>query len=922
MAEQTRIPRINNYDFKRVSKNDMDLEQNASQGIAAANFDAVAGSGVLLEFPQEPIIFDSDDLDSFQQGLYAISTFDGQGVLSSAYTATDTVGGAQLALTMTGARLDGFLSTTVFILGKTFDQTLIYEVIELGNNVTEISKNHFIEVTNIMFQNLRGNLNTTVDGYGCFDVGGRLVIAEASSMRPTRDSIIVEKTNAPQINFAKFKTANAGKSLSTTVEEAIGSSNDIDDLDINTTVASTRDFTAGAATDVVYAQKFEMKGNNIQKITLLLSLESGNSWSGNLVIGIRPLQTSTTYVTDFLPDDEIGFDPSTEPLEEVSVNQDDLELYGVVLDTSVQPVDFFFTGSNISNSSLSGLIEGNYYAITIRRTGSSATGTIQLQEATNSDTKLRLTVFDNSIWTDVSSSSLWFRVWGDAARVASGIAYDDGIRLVTPKTTTDNNGVEVQNFTEDYDFVNTSEDAENYLIVQQSTEYTTPESHPRTGDLVYSRKEDAPEFSMLEQSSVFTLLTAGDETVLLARLRDRNARSNPTISGTTNYPGLALGNVFTILDPGTDLLNQNVVGSILIPNTAKPTLKYRITSQTTYTDLIGDTNLDGVVDVADAARIVALDGYAADLSSGTVAAATQLAAVRNGDTSVAEIIRADVNGSGFVSSIDSTIINSHINDGYALPAGSTLIRMELEVEALTSPISYLTSSAVSTLALENSDTDFINNTTFAAIPYRIDFLESWKPENIEVLDLRRYVSTTFLDFDSSDLTASTENGGQNNLFASGDMYLSGSVKELDGTFHPLDFERNTIEIELPAGDTAGEFNVFETLVVSKMRFSDGTLVANTALTNSQVKFDVSIASHVKDLDGYDYDGYGGTSDESIGTYMNHATGLFRIKATNIVNNTFLPQVRTRIVIGVSLKKAGFANSVKEVDPTELGQLLT
>lgn len=923
MADITRIERPSWYDGQHVDKQDLDAEQAAHGSLAAANFDAVAGSGVLLEFAQEPVIFDSDSLDAFQQGLDAINSFDGQGVLEDPYTTSDPVGGTQLSFTMTDARLDGFLQTEVFIIGKSFDQSLIYEVVELGGNIVEVTRNHFTEVTNILFQNFRGNDNTTVDGYGSFDVGGRLIIAEASSMHPMRDPILDQQIDEPQQNFARFKTYTSGKTLQTVLEEAIGASNDVDDLDINTTAAATRTFAEGGATDVIYGQKFLMQGDNIQKVTLLLSLASGSTWSGTLLLGVRALQTTTTCSTDFLPDDDIGFDPNTEALEEIALTQSDLELQGVVLDSTPQEVDFYFTSSNLSNPQLSNLVEGNYYAITLRRAGSSTTGTIEVQEARNSDSLARrLTVFDNSVWTDVPNSTLWYRIWGDAARVASGVAYDLGIRLVTPKTTTDNNGVLVQNFTEDYDFANTSEDAENYLILEASTEFTTVEAHPRTGDSIFSRKEDAPTFSVLEQSDVFTLLNANDETVVLARLRDSNPRSNPTISGTTLYPALGFGNTFTVINPGSDLLTQNVVGSILVPNTSLPSLKYRIISQTIYTDLYGDTNSDGEINVTDAARVTQLDGYAADLVSGSVLAATQLAAVLGGSTSIAEILRADVNASGVVDSTDLAIVNLQINDGYAFPAGSSFTRVELALEPLTDPKTVLSGEAVSQLRIEVSDPSLIDNAAFSAVPWRIDFQESWEPEHVEVLDLRRFVTTTFLDFNTSDLTSDPENGGLNSLFVPGDLFLTGSVKELDGTFHPLDFEKNVIEIELPAGDTSGEVNIFESYVVGRMQFSDGTLVANTGITDSQVRFDVQISSHVKDLDGYDADGYGGTADEAIGTYLDHSTGLLRIKASSVVYNTLFPQLRTRISIVVSLKKAGFKNSVVLIDPDELNRVLT
>lgn len=919
-----RLNRPSFFDFQRVTKEDMKSEQSFQLNNTAAALDAVAGSGVLLDFPQEPVVFDSDDLDEAQQGFVAIDQFDGQGILSEPYKATDLVEGNQLSLTLSESRVAGFVNTLVFILGKTFDSSLIYETVEFDNNVTKMTRNHFIEVTNILFQNLRGNTNTSVDGYGCYDVGGRIIVAEAGSMLADVSSISASQTAEPNIEFANFKTAVSGKTLQTTIQEAIGDSNDIDDLDINTTAAQTRLFEEDASSEVIYAQKFLSKTNNIQKVTLLLSLESGSDWSGALSLSIRKLQTSVASGS-FLPDDEIGFDPSTEAIEEIFVTQDDLEDMGIILNSTIQKVDFVFSGTNVANPSLSTIEVDTFYALTLRRTGSSDTGTIVLQEATNSDSSAqRLCVFENDVWTDIDDSTLWYIVWTDAAMAASGIAYDKGIRLVSVKTDEGDDGIQEQSFTENYSFDNSGEDVENYLIVQKSVDTTTPKAHPRTGDSIDTREEDVPEFSVLSEDDVVSLLDAGEETVVLARFRDRNARSNPTITGDSNYPCLALGNIFTVISPGSDLLVQNVVGSILTPNTDKPTLRYRITKQTTFTDLYGDTNLDELINTTDAARIAALDGYSTDLNSGSVSSTVQLAAVLGGSVTMSELIRADVSGDVVIDSVDLGNINDFIDDGTALPAGSSFTRIELEVEPVTNQQISLDGDAQSTLAMEDLDSDFTNNTAFSPIPYQIDFVATWIPDNVEVVDLRRFVTTTFIDFSEDDLSSSPESGGLNSLFVPGDLYLTGSVKELDGTTHPLDYEKVVIEIELPDGDTVGEVNIFDEFVVEICKFSDGSLVSSSAINNNQVKFSLSISSYTKDIDGYDIsdDGYGNTVDEAVGTYLDHDTGLLRLNCENITNSVLFPELRTRLVLTVELKKAGFNNSNQFIDGDTLTSLLS
>lgn len=913
---------VNYFDFQKVTVEDVKADQQYHMEQRSANLGSTAGSGVLLDFPEEPVIFDSDSLNTFQSGIDAINAFDGQGILSSVYTTSDQTGGNQLSIALTGARISGVVTTYVIILGKLFDNSLTYEIVEFENNKTEVTRNHYKEVTNIIFQNFRGNGDTTVDGYGSFDVGGRCLITEASSLKVGRDTVVSEQILRPDIRLRDFKAAVPGKLLSVVLQEALGSSNDVDDLNVNTTVASTRTFAAGDTTDLIYGQKFQMKGDNIQKVTLLMSLQSGSSWSGTLVVGLRKLQSSVSCPTDFLPDNEIGFDPDTVSLEELALDQADLQDRGFVLDSTPRLVDFVFSGTNLSNPSLSTLEEDQFYVLTIRRTGNTSTGTLVLQEATNSESDKRLTVFDNNVWTDVSSSTLWYRIRGDSVRIAGGIGYVRGDRVPSPKTETDNNGVTTQKFIEDINLVNTGEDSENYIVYDRVDDFSDIIKHPTTGDDQYSRKFSAPSVSVVEQSGAETLINAELDPIILARVRDRNSKSNPTITGTVSYPGLGIGNTFTVINPGSDLLTQNVVGSTLIPNTSKPTLKYRIIEQNTYTDLIGDVNGDGVINNDDLVRLDALDGYGADLTSGTVAAATQLAAVLAGSTSVPEILRADTSGNGDLTSLDYNILNLKITDGYAMPAGSSFTRVELKLEPIVDPINYLTTSAVSTLEIEAADPDLIDNVSFSTINYQINYIETWSDALVEILDLRRYVMTTFLDFDTGDLSASTENGGINSTFIPGDMYLTSNVKELDGTYHPLDYERNIVEIELPAGTTTGELNIFDLYVVGQMRFSDGTYVAATAINNNQVKFGVQISSYAKDLDGYDGDDGYFFADESIGTYLDHDTGILRINAKSIIYSPTLPQLRTRITVTVDLKKAGFKENLVTISSSELTNLLT
>src|SRR3990167_6690799 len=262
MFDTTRIIRPNFYDGQKVSLNDLQLEQDFSLNNTGRLADVAIGSGVALERPTERVVFDSSDLDVYQSGLVGIDAFDGRGIFETPFLCSDQVGGNQLWIELDGLRLDGFQKTDIVIIAKTFNNTLVYETMEFTKNTGDLSANHYIEVTNLLVNCFLGNNNVSVDGYGSLnlagaisgDAGGTLVVTEASSMRVGRDTLAGSQTIEPDVVMRDFKTWSSAITLRAAIIEAIGSSNDIDDLDINTTTARTREFAAGAATSLIIGQ--------------------------------------------------------------------------------------------------------------------------------------------------------------------------------------------------------------------------------------------------------------------------------------------------------------------------------------------------------------------------------------------------------------------------------------------------------------------------------------------------------------------------------------------------------------------------------------------------------------------------------------------------------------------------------------------
>lgn len=933
------LKRANFYDGQQITETDLDVEQAAWLGTTANAVDFLAGSGVEKEFATQRVLFDSNSLPTSIQNLVDTENFDGEPIYENdsfsqeVYTQpSDVVEGSQLEIEVSGADLDGTPVLKVYLFGIIFGGTFVQEVMTFENNESQTTRNYFINVVSFMTQDFRGNQNTTITGTASRNAGGRLRILESLPMTLARDVIMVSQSLEPSMEYVDFKPATLSKTLDILIEEiAATSSLNSDDLKINVTATGTRELPPNDSTGLIVGQKFQATTNNIQKVSLLLSVKSNAlalpgeelDWTGDIVVGIRKLQTVTTCPTDTVPNAEIEFDPEPAPIAEVSFDQAQLEDLGITLIDSTQIVDFIFTQSLLANPNLAPqIVVGDYYMLTIRRTGNVSGGTLVLQEAANTNAlptetdNTRLSVFSQNVWTDITESDMWFKVFTNSIRMTSGTAFDNGRQITSPKTKENSLGITEPYVEGFHSLVDVSQSAKNYALVQQKDNFTTAVPHPSTGNLVFTRIEDAPDVAIVTESTLTSLIDAGSENIVLGYANDTNPVGNPSIDGATEFPGLTRESTFTIIQPDSDILLNNLVGSILIPNIDEPSFKYRIIKVETFDDAYGDIDGDGLIDLNDVSRATALDGYSKDLESGSIPAADQRAAIVNRTVTIEEIIRADVTGNGIIDIADPQAIQQNIALGTAFDAGSSLKRVVLTVENLINPLS--------------TDPDVVGNDTafnlvpFTRVEFRIDFVPLWKPENLVMVDLRRFVPKTFTQLTSTNITSSTQTGGQNISFIPGDVLLGGSLLDLDGSPYSIDLEINTMVIDLPEGSTQGEVDIFNNFIRNLMTFSDGTVASGQALIDNQVKVSTAIKSFVKDRDGYDFesvDGYNAI-DETVSVLYTQDSGILRIRANNIRNIITRPELRTKIVLTIHLKKAGFNNSDVQVTSTRLLELLT
>ncbi len=926
------ISRVNFYDGQQVNEEDMTDEQTRNVGIDAATENNFFGSGVIEEFPTPPVIFDSSDLNSQQQSLIDAYSFDGSNVAEDSPAVSDTTNGVQLSVKLTDVDLDGSAITYISIIGDEFGDNLIHDDLVFYANGTQVTRGRYKNIRSIIFSNFAGNLNGSTafaldDGYA---FTGSCTILEAKAMEISEDPMVAAQVAQPSQFFKEFYPGSSSDTITSMLQSAIGSDKSISDLDIGTASVTKRELIPNNVTTRI-GQKFQAQGNNIQKISVLLSVKydaasaiipgnDGYEWSGSIVLTLHELQTDVQCPVSPVPDTAIDFDPDPTVFAQLTLNASDMAKQGIDLDGYERIVDFTFTGSNIASSTNSNIEEDNYYILTIGRSGNADIGTILIEEASDRLDNSHMSVYDGTRWIDILDSDMWFVVYGDYVKAADGIAYDNGVGVQVPRIAKDSTNTEVPYVEGFLPFYTTVRDGYNYVLLDVQDVYSEPEQDQRTGNPIQSRVTSDPLITLESASSRTSLLALNPDTVFLAGVRDQNPRGNPSeITGTNSFVGLAYANRFNIINPDADLIQHNLVGSILNPvSNGCSDCSFRIIKQTYYDDAYGDINGDGVVTAADA-QIV--NDWISSYTSIDSSDPTDQLLFTTGVIDIRQFLRADVNGDGVVDQTDATAIEEFIAKTISIFTDDTggdnvtFPRMELIVEDILNPLDAVADIPGSCCNAFDSP--------FTSVPWSVEFYATWHPDFIAIEDLRRLLPRTI----------------SGDWFINQDLILGGFMYNPDGTPYSIDFEINHLSLDLPITDSYGNptfmdgytgILLFETFIAETalgmtsygfpaMKYADGTYVQIGDFPTN-VKISVSIQSIATEHDVP----LGGTIKESIGLYYDPATSLMTLYLADLYNDHLLSEVAsvsTKILMVMYIKKAGFANTTSAISKSQMRSLL-
>lgn len=600
------------YDAQQVDETDLTSEQNASDAIDTAIINNHIGDGVLLENLVPAVLFDSSTAVGFLDGL----------PIETQSQPSDNNLGNQLSISLTGSKVSGHRQVKVGIIGLDFESNLQFETFIFKKNEIQVSRRHFTKILLLLFNDFIG------DPALSFNLGGRIIISETPPMTISRDVIMISQDQQPNLFFRDFfLDATINKfALSAILQQALPLYN-IDSLNIFTNALDEIPILSGDVTTQV-GQKFQATTNSVQKITLLLSVRnlvnpSNLVWNGDIVVSIFPLQTSIDCPTDFLPNLPIDFSPSNIPIAQISYNYNSLQATGVVLDSVPQPVDFVFSNSPIAGGNT--MVPGQYYALTVKRSG--AANQCDILVATGKDLidNSRITTFTGSLWVDIPDQDLWFQVWTDAAKISDGQAYDQGHGVTIPKTTTDPvTQATIDNVFGAKQFVGSDVFR---AVLSAVTEVSSPVPDQRTGNPVDSRQQYVPQINLMNTIDI-TNLEKSSEPLIIGAIADKNIKFFDTSQLVINanlYSATMVRDelVIRVVDDPTDtvrfdlsvsglatsLLNGDLVGAIIRPDAAAPFVSYRIADARLCSMILGDVDGNGIIDERDLSLLETFLGY-------------------------------------------------------------------------------------------------------------------------------------------------------------------------------------------------------------------------------------------------------------------------------------------------------------------------
>jgi len=744
------LPRVNFFDGQKVTESDLDTEQIHHRNLA---------SNIILDFHQNGVvrdsIFESRVLfDTASPGDFSAEPnesevkigagkFDGSAIYFDRQP-SDTTYGNRLEVTASNLSVGGRLKAKVLILGLRYSSTktqgeLVTELIEFDSNGTRITNNYYTRVISVFFNNFSGGTGKSeyaamAESVQTNAADGKIVFRESEPLRVFPKTDTFSQVESPNYGLASFVTSSTSRSIEDEIRTALGTTYNFNELYFELEASSNFLFEPDADQTIQYGQKFLSKTNNLQRIDLLFYVQRDDSapvgseydFSGEIVVSVHKLLDNISCITDPNPENLLDFDPNPSPLIEVAYSQEDFAEIGVKLDENPQIVSIDLSTTLIADPNIEpSLEEDKFYAVLVSRRGNNSRGTLGIpagyykpSRKTDNGQDLnpqerfgrqdyRLIEYDptNSSYVDYPDLSMWIVVHSDSIEITDGQAYTtDGFPVSVPKTVEYVGSTRIPFFIRNIPLASVAEGEKNYVVLYREDEFVDPATHPRTGNFVYTNIKDAPSIGVLTESELDEQLD--DSPLILSRVTDKNARDAQDISGTADKPGLIGRDYALFIDPGSDVLIQNLVGRIFTPDLdCECNSRYRITSVECSALRLGDLNNDGEYTSDDISILL-------DVVGNTLGAQTTDRRILGGELDIVEFLQSDLNNDGTVDGEDIELLEDAV-DGYVNFEAEEVIKvLKVSLENITDDSNFPTlfNSADEVSSSLSASTDLGTNT--------------------------------------------------------------------------------------------------------------------------------------------------------------------------------------------------------------------
>lgn len=623
------IPRVHWFDGINPENLDFQAEQNGELQHISYVVNDFHGSGVLQKHPVSlpPILNTTKpNPNNISFSVLGAGNFDGQGIFVDRQPVDNTYGD-QLLVKLDNVVIPLYNQTKVIIFGKVYDPAMpqglpVLETLVFDKPGQKATFNYFKSVIAVFFNNFSGGIGRTElipTSQNSLNVSapqqlGRIVIQEVEPLQVLDHGLVLHQSNGPNLDVRDFITSTITRKFIdelTFVVTTAQNTNyvpislaDVNQLLLNTTGLATKPFLDSTTNGVLYGQKIYLTTDNIQQLSFALSLQDdAYGWSGEFVIGIRPLQTKS--INQFA--NQIDLNPDVNVLFEASFTQNDLLNNGYVLSKVSQEIKFNFIGTAMAQPH--GIITPNkYYVITLSRRADISVGKILIDVGPKQLDNSKFTSFNpiTKAWTDDTQIDLWFKTYSAAIRVSSGVAYTNTGKMISlQKITTTSDGSVVSAVAGPYPLAVIDSAASDNIVILQSTEqFQQRGEHPRTGNLVFLRIIDQATISVLNTQDFNELVIATNNTeagelpVVLAVVNDLNNKTNISYTGIITLPGQVRKNQIVLFNTNIPD-NLLMVNNVITPNNATTGIKYRIVKAESTTQYLGDFNNDKIFTSSD-----------------------------------------------------------------------------------------------------------------------------------------------------------------------------------------------------------------------------------------------------------------------------------------------------------------------------------